>query len=174
MEEYTDSQSSMLLSSHHGLSGPDTTAQAMALGELVSRLTGDLVVTLGVQGDVLAVSQAGDPSGPQAGNGGWGQGWIGRPWIETVAGDCRNKATRMLADLSSQGHADRREMSHPTDDGHPVLRVWTAVRLGEGGPALALGHDLTPVRQQVEHLRSAQDQLEQSYWETQFGANDRP
>ncbi len=146
--------------------GADSSAKAMGLARIISSLTGDLVVALSGQGRVVGVScGAASAQAPEALSS-RAQAWVRRPWVDTVTPDCRAKARRMMQELRASGWASQREMSHSTDDGHPALRVWTAMQVSEDGTALALGRDPAPLRRQVEHLKAAQDQLEQSYWDS--------
>lgn len=147
----------------------DPVALARGVATTVAGLTGDLVVTLSAQGQVLDVALDVALEGAAIG---WADGvdpgtraWVGQAWVDTVSPECRLKAKRMLQELGSCGRAAGREISHRAHDGHPVTRRWTAVRLGEDGPFLALGHDLAHERQLLERLQTTQNQLEQTYWE---------
>ena len=192
MKQYINTAAFMLARACPSAPEGNAISQARTMAQVVARLTGDLVVTLSPQGQVLDVVSEdacleADPAMQD-----WARAWIGRPWVETVAPECRLKAQRMLQELAASGHARRREINHPAHDGHPVVRAWTAVQLGGWGHAgpsdgsgrregsgtpdgtggtgeqalsLALGHDLAPARAQVERLRAAQSQVEQSYWD---------
>jgi hypothetical protein len=93
------------------------------------------------------------------------QGWIGRPWAETVTADSRAKIEALLADVASRGSASRREVTlaavQPAGPRIPV--AFAALRLGADGPTLAVGHDLRAVARLQQRFLLAQRDLEQGY-----------
>jgi hypothetical protein len=128
----------------HGLDTP-------ALARLLAQLSGDLVLVLDPQGYVLAVVAGGDAA-PPAGS----ADWAGRPWAGTVALDSRAKVGRMLGELALTGHARRRELNHPSQDGACVAYAYRAQRLEAAGVSLAMGRDLSAQSALQQRLLQAQ------------------
>jgi hypothetical protein len=93
--------------------------------------------------------------------------WIGSAWAQTVSPDSRPKIEQMLADVAATGHARRREINHPDALGGPAPVAYSAARLGETGPMLAVGHDLRAQAALQQRFVAAQEALERSYWNAQ-------
>ena len=93
--------------------------------------------------------------------------WIGCDWAQTASPDSRDKIEQMLADVAATGHARRREINHPDALGGPVPVAYSAARLGETGPMLAVGHDLRAQAALQQRFVAAQEALERSYWNAQ-------
>lgn len=91
-------------------------------------------------------------------------GWVGRPWVETVTGDTRRKIELLLQEVGSAGVARRREVNHPSPGGPDIPIAYTAIRLGEGGPVLAVGRDLRAVAAIQQRFVDAQQEMEREYW----------
>jgi hypothetical protein len=96
-------------------------------------------------------------------------GWIGAEWAQTVSPDSRDKIKEMLAEVSAHGQARRREVNHPDSIGGPTPVAYSAARLGEQGPTLAIGHDLRAQSALQQRFLEAQAALERSYWNAQRG-----
>lgn len=90
--------------------------------------------------------------------------WIGRPWAETVTGDTRRKIELLLQEVGSTGVARRREVNHPSPGAPDIPIAYTAIRLGEGGPVLAVGRDLRAVAAIQQRFVDAQQEMEREYW----------
>lgn len=93
--------------------------------------------------------------------------WIGRDWVDTVSPDSHPKIEQMLADVAATGHARRREVNHPDALGGPAPVAYSAARLGDTGPMLAVGHDLRAQAALQQRFVAAQEALERSYWNAQ-------
>lgn len=133
---------------------------APELAETFVALSCDLALLLDDAGVILKIAQ--DPSRPIA-----PEGWIGLTWGATVAADSRAKTERMLADVNACGSARRRELNHPAAVGGEVAMAYAAVRLGQQGPTLVVGHDLRASMAMQQRFVIAQQALERSYWSTQ-------
>jgi transcriptional regulator PpsR len=132
---------------------------AAELAEAFVSLSSDIALVIDEQGVVQSVAQnPGAPIAAQAGD------WVGRPWTDTVSADTRRKIESMLDDLKSTGVARRREInvSGECDAGVPV--AFSALRLGERGPVLAVGKDLRAVSAIQQRFVDAQQELERGYW----------
>lgn len=144
-------------------------AHADALARTFALLAGDIVLVLDEAGVILAAAQGEVPEGQ-----GWAQQWVGRAWADTTTPENRGKVVEIVQDLSVQGLSRKREVNHPAHDGHPMLIGWTAIRLGERGPSLAVGRDLAAAALHQQRLLQVQAQLEASYWALQSGRGPEP
>ena len=121
-------------------------------------LASDIAVVVDGRGVVTGVALS--PAAPLPAG---AEDWIGRPWTDTVTGGTRRKIELMLADVALTGVARRREVNLPADEGEiPV--AYTAMRLGSGGPVIAVGRDLREVAASQQRFLDVQQQMERSYW----------
>lgn len=90
--------------------------------------------------------------------------WLGRPWVDTVTGDTRRKVESLLQEAGTGGLARRREVNHPSAGGPDIPMSYAAVRLGAGGPLIAVGRDLRAVGAIQQRFIEAQQELERDYW----------
>lgn len=133
---------------------------APELAETFVALSCDLALLLDDEGVILKIAQhAARPLAPEA--------WIGQTWGATVAADSRPKTQRMLADVITSGAARRRELNHPAAVGGEAAVAYAAVRLGQQGPILVVGHDLRESMAMQQRFVVAQQALERSYWNAQ-------
>lgn len=93
--------------------------------------------------------------------------WIGVDFAQTVSADSRDKIAQILAEVAASGLARRREVNHPDSIGGPTPVAYSAARLGEQGPTLAIGHDLRAQSALQQRFLAAQEALERSYWNAQ-------
>lgn len=150
-------------------------AWAPELADTFVALACDIALVLDDQGVIRKLTQhAAQPLLP-------GADWVGLHWVETASTDSRAKVLQMLADVAARGVARRREINHPQTpsvaaaaaaeaqeaQGAPVAVAYTAIRLGEYGPTLAVGHDLRTQADLQQRFVAAQQALEQSYWQAQ-------
>ena len=134
-------------------------AWAPELARTFVALASDIAIVIDADGIVRTVEQ-GDarPVAPDAAD------WIGRSWVDTVSGETRVKIEKLLKEASSEGVARRREVNHPLHAGGSLPIAYTAVRLGAGGPVLAVGRDLRAVAAIQERFIESQQDLERGYW----------
>ncbi len=91
-------------------------------------------------------------------------GWVGRPWVETVTGDTRRKVEMLLQEVGSAGVTRRREVNHPSTGGADIPMSYAALRLGVGGPVIAVGRDLSAAASLQQRFIDAQQEMERDYW----------
>lgn len=120
-------------------------------------LSCDVALVIDLQGHIVRLAQ--NPAQPIAPS-----SWLGTRWALTTTVESRPKVEQMLIEVSRDGHTARREITHPDAIGGPVPVAYTAVRLGELGPTLAVGHDLRQQAALQERYLAAQQALERSYW----------
>ena len=92
-------------------------------------------------------------------------GWVGRAWSDTVTGETRTKVEQLLSEAQSSGITRRREVNHPTVNGHDIPVAYAAIRLGHKGPVLAVGRDLRSVSAIQQQFIDAQQLMERDYWQ---------
>lgn len=133
---------------------------APELAQMLVAVACDVAVVLDDGGVVQTVAVSGSPAvSHDACN------WIGQRWTETFTGDARSKAAELLDDLATSGTSRLRHLSHASHEGDEIPIAYTAVRLGEEGPTLAVGRDLRVVSAMQERLLQAQHAIEREHWQ---------
>ena len=94
---------------------------------------------------------------------GFAEGWIGRPWIDTVSADSRTKVEAMLKTGDSAASVRPRQLNHPSGGVRDVLVSYRTVRTKPTGPVIALGRDLREVAELQQRLVRAQQDIERDY-----------
>jgi transcriptional regulator PpsR len=158
----------MLASDHmHDLSGLSPWADQLA-STLVS-LASDIALVIDADGVITAVAQnRAEPMTASA------QHWIGQAWVDTVSDETRRKIELLLDEVARTGLAKRREVNHPGAGSSGIPVAYTAVRLGERGPVLAVGRDLRAIAAIQQRFVDAQQELERVYWQSrQADARDQ-
>ncbi len=132
---------------------------AAGLARAFVSLSSDIALVIDEAGIVTAVAQnEKTPMNPGA------HAWVGQPWAQTVTGDTRSKIESLLADASAGGLGRRREVNHSAEAGDELPVAYTALRLGEHGPVLAVGRDLRSLAAIQQRFLDTQQALERSYW----------
>lgn len=132
---------------------------AVELADAFVSLASDIVLVIDEEGRIQSVAQgASKPLAAQAAR------WVGRPWIDTVTGETRHKIASMLTDIKSSGVARPREVNLVGASDGDVPIAFSALRLGLGGPVLAVGRDLRAVSAIQQRFVDAQQELERGYW----------
>jgi transcriptional regulator PpsR len=132
---------------------------APQLAETFVSLASDIALVIDDEGVIRNVAQGGtDPLAPTAFD------WVGRPWVDTVSGDTRIKIQQLLSEVASTGIARKREVNHPLTPGVSIPVSYTAIRLGEHGPVLAVGRDLRAIAAIQQRFLDSQQDLERGYW----------
>jgi transcriptional regulator PpsR len=134
-------------------------AWAPELAQTFVTLASDIALVLDDNGVIRNVTQG--SSAPLANT---AHAWVGRQWVDTVTGETRSKVEQLLKEVTSTGLARRREINHPSDAGGHVAMAYTAIRLGENGPLLAVGRDLGAIVAIQQRFLDAQQEMERSYW----------
>jgi transcriptional regulator PpsR len=125
--------------------------------------TSDLVLLLDAAGGVLEVSVH---DGSLAGLG--AAAWVGRPWVDTVTVESREKIVASLADAAQATPSRWRQVNHPVPgaDDLPVLYMTGPVQGESAGAARmgAFGRDLRSTVALQRRLVEAQQTMERDYW----------
>ena len=133
---------------------------APELAQTFVSLASDIALVLDDNGVIRSIAQGKATPVAKA-----AQGWIGQPWADTVTGETRGKIEQMLKEVSSTGLARRREINHPSDTGGSIAMAYTAIRLGQNGPLLAVGRDLGAIAAIQQRFLTAQQEMERGYWQ---------
>ena len=134
-------------------------AWAPELADTFVALSCDIALVIDEHGIILKLAQHdANPIAPDS--------WIGCPWVDTVSTESRVKIEQMLADVAAAGYSRRRQVNHPDALGGGAAPVaYTAARLGDHGPLLAIGHDQRAIAALQQRFVAAQEALERSYWD---------
>lgn len=91
------------------------------------------------------------------------EGWIGRPWSDTVAKDSRPKVEAMLG-RAPAGDAPRwRHVNQLSARGASIPLLCSVAPIGDGGSRVVFGRDLRPVSQLQQRLVEVQQSMERDY-----------
>ncbi len=135
-------------------------AWAPELAQTFVSLASDIALVIDEDGVIRSVAQGGaDPIAPAAYH------WVGRPWIDTVSGETRPKIENLLREVTATGVARRREVNHPFSADNSIPVAYTAVRLGDNGPVLAVGRDLRTIAAIQKRYVESQQEIERGYWQ---------
>ena len=132
---------------------------APELAQTFVSLASDISLVLDDNGVIRSVAYGSSAPAAKA-----AQSWIGRSWADTVTGETRGKIELMLKEVSSTGLARRREINHPAEKGGNIAIAYAAIRLGQNGPLLAVGQDLSAVAAIQQRFLSSQQEMERGYW----------
>jgi len=155
---------------------PRTPGEKYVLGALdaptAARLVtafSDIALVLDGEGTILEVLTQGDDIAARR-----AREWRGRPWIQTVAPDSRQKVEALLRDAQAAADAATartRQVNHPIKDGDDLPLLYSAVRLGETdarhrgkGRIVAIGRDLRAMVSLQQRLVDTQQAMERDYW----------
>lgn len=128
------------------------------LAQAFASLACDLALVLDSRGIITRVAHS--PGGTLAAV---TLGWVGKPLIDTVTPNTRPKIQSLLEEVTRLGLARRREVNLPQGAEPDIPVAYTALRLGPGGPALAVGQDLRTVAQLQQRFMRVQQELERGY-----------
>lgn len=135
-------------------------AWAPELAKTFVSLASDIALVIDGSGVIRNVAQGhADPIAPGAST------WVGRQWVDTVSGDTRTKIENLLQEVADTGIARRREVNHPLTPGVSIPVAYTAIRLGVGGPVLAVGRDLRAIAAIQQRFIDNQQDMERGYWQ---------
>lgn len=140
---------------------PDLSALSPLASELAStiaRVSSDIALVIDSDGVISTVAEGSSALGPASGS------WVGQRWVDTASSSTRKKIQLLLDEATAGGVARRREVSHPGGQGDEIPVAWSAIRLGAGGPVLAVGRDLRAVAAIQQRFIEAQQDMERQYW----------
>ena len=133
---------------------------APELAEMLASVASDVALVVDANGIIERVALGGsEPVKAIADE------WIGRRWADTVTSDTRKKVEDLLRDVAATGVSRARQVNHPSPFGLDIPIAYSAVRLGLGGPLLAVGRDMSVVSAMQQRLVQAQQEMERDYWQ---------
>ncbi len=94
---------------------------------------------------------------------GFGEGWIGRPWVDTVTPESRGKIEALIAGGEPGTVARARQVNHPSGSVRDIPVAYRTLRAGPNNSLIALGRDLREAAELQQRLIRAQLDLERDY-----------
>lgn len=89
--------------------------------------------------------------------------WLGRPFVETVSPESRQKVEALLDDAASHTRPKWRHINHPFGEGPDLPINYSAVKVGPTNNTLAVGRDLRALARMQQRLVEAQIDMEREY-----------
>ena len=89
-------------------------------------------------------------------------GWIGRPWIDTVTGESRDKVADLVS-RTKEGVSRQRQINQLLEDGSSTMVLFSVVPLNEDGRFVAVGKDLSSLELLQKRLINVQQSMERDY-----------
>jgi transcriptional regulator PpsR len=90
-------------------------------------------------------------------------GWIGRPFVATVAPDSRAKTEALLRNAGTEAAARWRHVNHLNPQGASIPVLYSAAPVCDDGRVVAFGRDLRAVSALQQRLVNAQQSLDRDY-----------
>jgi len=144
------------------------------LGELdakaVTRLVGaasDIALVLDDEGTIIEVMTQRDELGARG-----AREWLGRPWVQTVTIESRQKVEALLREAQAAADAAGRwrQINHPGKDGDDLPLMYSTMRVAQDegrsgkGRIVAFGRDLRDSVALQRRLIESQQTMERDYW----------
>lgn len=90
--------------------------------------------------------------------------WVGRSWVETVAGESRKQVEELLAEMASVGASRTRQVNQTFSSGRKAPVAYTGLHLQPKGHYLLIGRNLQALADLQQNLVAAQQAMERDYW----------
>ncbi|MEN7341985.1 MAG: transcriptional regulator PpsR [Pseudomonadota bacterium] len=125
--------------------------------------THDITLVMNRDGTIVDVAYGGDrPLANIADD------WVGKPWIETVSDDSRNKVERLLEAADGDASSRRwRQVNHPTGGQLDIPILYLAIAVGADDLIIAIGKDLRTISDMQQQLLDMQHSIESEYMRLQ-------
>ncbi len=91
------------------------------------------------------------------------EGWIGKPWVETVTVESRGKVQSLLRDAAAEAPPRWRQINAVSIRGGDVPLLFSALQVGARNRVVAVGRDLRAVAALQQRLLDAQQAMERDY-----------
>ena len=142
---------------------PDTTLgglTAEAAGTLLT-VANDITLIVDGQGVVRDLSSGNDELARELHD-----DWVGKPWVDLVVADSREKVEALLHDAAIEAAVPRwRHLNFALPGGRELPLLFLVVRTGQAaGRLLAFGRDLRATAALQQRLVEAQQAMERDYW----------
>lgn len=89
--------------------------------------------------------------------------WIGKPWMDTVTVESRDKVAEMLEESAKGPTTRSRQVNHPGRNGRDLPVGYRLVSLAGWPHRVALGTDLRPMAEMQQRLIRSQIEMEKDY-----------
>lgn len=91
------------------------------------------------------------------------EAWLGRPWIDAVARDSRNKVEALLTGKELRDAPRWRHVNHVAGEGTSLPILCAVSPIGREGRRVVFGRDLRPLSQLQQRLVEVQQSMERDY-----------
>jgi transcriptional regulator PpsR len=91
------------------------------------------------------------------------ESWVGRPWVDTVTVESRDKIEELLEDSARDPTTRSRQVNHPGKSGRDLPVGYRLVSLSGWPHRVALGTDLRPMAEMQQRLIRSQIEMEKDY-----------
>ncbi len=89
--------------------------------------------------------------------------WVGKPWMDTVTVESRDKIEEMLQESAKEPTTRPRQVNHPSKNGRDLPVGYRLVSLSGWPHRVALGTDLRPMAEMQQRLIRSQIEMEKDY-----------
>lgn len=89
--------------------------------------------------------------------------WVGKPWIETVAIDSRDKVKEVLQEAAANLEPRWRHINQTSSSGLQIPIGYRAINVSADGKIVAMGRDLRTIAAAQQRLVEAQQSMEREY-----------
>jgi transcriptional regulator PpsR len=93
------------------------------------------------------------------------QDWLGKPWLDTVSVESRQKVEKLLKNDEGNANIRWRQINHPSAKGTDIPIQYAAVPLDNQGNVIAVGRYLGTIAALQQQLLNAQQSMERHYWQ---------
>lgn len=91
------------------------------------------------------------------------EGWLGKPWIDTVTIESRSKVKELLENASTTSGPSWRHVNHATSQTADIPILYAVAEADDDGKMIVIGRDLRAVAELQQRLVSAQQTMERDY-----------
>ena len=89
--------------------------------------------------------------------------WIGRPWVDLVTAESRSKVLELIEDAVAHAAPRWRHLNHPSASSDDLPILYSATRIGNDGPIIAIGRSLKPIAALQQRLLDTQQSMDREY-----------
>ncbi len=92
-----------------------------------------------------------------------GDGWIGKPWLDTVTVESRPKVVEMVRDADNDSSSRWRHVNHLSTQPESLPILYSATRLSPKGRIVAVGRSLRPMTDLQQRLLATQQGMDREF-----------
>ena len=101
--------------------------------------------------------------GSDALSAGLAEGWVGKPWADTVTPESRPKVEALLRESTGKGAPRWRTVNHRSNDGPDLPVMYAAVQMNHQGHVVAFGRSMQPMATLQQQLVTTQQSMEREF-----------